>query len=184
MHDNRNNGGVDGATGPEDPTRWSIRFEQSAEIRIGVSNRKQGWEVKLPSLIRWISALLCAVFALSFGLFVWDELGHASNSQSTTAVSGTPVTVARDAHGRIVGATPAEWRVQIDRVNDKLTGPGEDVASHLSAAPSPWAIRGFALIFGVLVFGFAMRMGATWLESSSPGRRPIEQASKLTPGYR
>lgn len=140
--------------------------------------------MKLPSLIRWISALLCAVFALSFGLFVWDEMGHASNSQTTTAVSGTPVTVARDAHGRIISAAPPEWRVQIDRVNDKLTGPGEGVASHLAAAPSPWATRGFALIFGVLVFGFAMRMGATWLESSSTGRGPIEQSSKLTPGYR
>lgn len=184
MHDNRINGGVDDATGPGGPTRRSVRFEQSAEIRIGASNRKQGWEVKLPSLIRWLSALLCAVFALSFGLFVWDELGHASKSQTATAVSGTPVTITRDAHGRIVGAAPAGWRVQLDRVNDRLTGPGEAVASHISAAPSPWAMRGFALVFGVLVFGFAMRMGASWLQSSSLGRRPVEQTTGFTPGYR
>lgn len=140
--------------------------------------------MKLPSLIRWISALLCAVFALSFGLFVWDELGHASKSQTAVAVSGTPVTVTRDSHGRIVSAAPAKWRVQVDRVNDRLTGPGEDVASHLSASPSPWAIRGFALVFGVLVFGFAMRMGASWLESSSFGRKPTEHTTGFTPGYR
>lgn len=141
--------------------------------------------MKLPSLIRWTSACVCAVVALSFAAFVWDELGTASTAQSVTAVSGTPVAVTRDAHGRIVGEPPARWRYELDRVNDTLTAPGEDVARHISAAPSPWAMRGFALIFGVLVFGFALRMGANWAESTRfMQRQPLERETGFTPGYR
>lgn len=141
--------------------------------------------MKLPSLIRWISAVACAVFALSFGMFVWDELGTASTTQTVKATYGTPAVVTRDAHGRIIGEPPARWRYEIDSLSDRLTAPGEDFASHIAATPSPWAMRGFALIFGVLVFGFGLRMGANWVESSRfMQRRPIDPETGFTPGYR
>lgn len=46
-------------------------------------------------------------------------------------------------------------------------------------------MRGFALIFGMLVFGFALRMGANWAESTRfMQRQPLERETAFTPGYR
>ncbi len=140
--------------------------------------------MKLPSLIRWISAVACAVFALSFGVFVWDELGAASDGQKAK-ISGTPTTIARDAHGRMISDGTARWRLELDRFNDALTAPGERVAHQVATVPSPWTIRGFALIFGVIVFGFGLRFGANWLERAGSGRgRHSDSVTGFTPGYR
>ncbi|MGB0872155.1 MAG: hypothetical protein ACPHCI_06885 [Solirubrobacterales bacterium] len=139
--------------------------------------------MKLPSLIRWISAVACAVFAISFGVFVWDELGAASDGQKAK-ISGTPTTITRDTHGRMVSDVPApRWRFELDRFNDMLTAPGESVARQAATVPSPWTIRGFALIFGVIVFGFGLRFGANWLERAGSGRR-ADPVTGFTPGYR
>lgn len=141
--------------------------------------------VKLPELIRWASIVLCAAFALSFTLFAWDELGSASAEQSSSAAGDRVKTVERDAHGRPIAEVPAKWRYELDRFSDRLTAPGESAARHLSANPSPWALRGLSLVFGILVFGIALRFVASWLIGTSPARqRRGGSTGGFTPRFR
>jgi hypothetical protein len=118
--------------------------------------------MSVAGLIRIISLAFCAVVFASFVLFAVDELGQASADASAAA----PAAVARDAHGRMVQSNPI-WRVKIDEAADAITSPGENVAAQLSPTPSPWSQRGFALIFGMVVFGLGLRLLASYYEKSA-----------------
>jgi hypothetical protein len=103
---------------------------------------------------------------VSFGLFFWDELGTASDQQTQLAANGSSVGVTRDAHGRVTTVTPTAPRTRLDQINDTLTSPGEGVAKHITPTPSPWALRGLALVFGLLVFGVGLRLLAGFIENT------------------
>lgn len=121
--------------------------------------------MSVAGLIRIISLAFCAVVLASFVLFAVDELGQASADAS--AASATAVT--RDAHGRMLQSKPT-WRIKIDQAADAVTSPGERVAAQLSPTPSPWASRGFAMLFGIIVFGIGLRFLASYYEKSTFGR--------------
>lgn len=121
--------------------------------------------MSVAGLIRIISLAFCTVVFASFVLFAVDELGQASADASAASAA----VVTRDAHGRMVQSNPI-WRVKIDQAADAVTAPGEKVAAQLSPNPSPWASRGFALIFGMVVFGLGLRLLASYYEKSNFAR--------------
>lgn len=133
----------------------------------------------LSQLIRIASLAVTAVIAVSFGLFVWDELDTASKQQlQLSTPSGVVQTTSRDAHGRLVKAEESKFRTRLDQVNDTLTSPGESIGNKVGDG-NPWTMRGLALIFGLLVFLVLPRLLADWLERGAPattargpGRRP------------
>lgn len=118
--------------------------------------------MSVAGLIRIISLAFCAVVLASFVLFAVDELGQASADASAASAA----IVTRDAHGRMVQSNPS-WRIKIDDAADAITSPGERVAAQLSPTPSPWASRGFALLFGIIVFGVGLRLLAAYYEKST-----------------
>lgn len=130
--------------------------------------------MSVPTLIRWISAILCATMVVSFGLFFWDELGSASKQQTQLAANGASIVVTRDIHGRVNTIPPTKPRMRLDQINDTLTSPGEGIARHISATPSPWALRGLALVFGLLVFGVGMRLLAGFIERTKFRQEEIQ----------
>lgn len=123
-------------------------------------------------LIRIASIVLTAVVAVSFGMFVWDELGSASKNQANLASpTGQQVIIARDIHGRLLSEENGKVRVKLDQANDSLTSPGEAIGKKVGNGNS-WTMRGFAFIFGMLVFLVGLRLLASWVEMhGSPGGR-------------
>jgi predicted PurR-regulated permease PerM len=146
------------------PTRWSDRIEQSAEIRIGVQ-RKQGGQVNAAAgPIRLLSIVLTAIVAISFTLFVWDELGSASKNQAQLASkNGEQIALTRDLHGRLLASENSKLRVNIDKANDAITSPGEQIGKKVGNT-NEWALRGLAFLFGIIVFLIGLRLLASWLE--------------------
>jgi hypothetical protein len=131
--------------------------------------------MNVSGLIRIVSILLTAAVAVSFGLFVWDELGSASKNQAQLATPGAVQTVSvRDVHGRLSPEQNSKIRVNIDRVNDAITSPGESIGRKTGQG-NPWAMRGLAFIFGILVFLVGLRLLAGWIEMSGPA------SAKVTP---
>jgi hypothetical protein len=125
--------------------------------------------MNVSGLIRLISILLTAIVAVSFGLFVWDELGSASKQQTQlAAASGGPQIVSvRDAHGRLAVDENDKLRTNLDKANDTITSAGESVGKKLGNN-NPWAVRGAAFIFGILVCLLGLRLLAIWIEKSGP----------------
>lgn len=121
--------------------------------------------MSVAGLIRIISLAFCAVVLASFVLFAVDEMGQASADASAASAA----VVTRDTHGRMVQDNPT-WRVKIDQASDAVTSPGERLAASMSPTPSPWASRGFALLFGMIVFGIGLRLLASYYEKSAFGR--------------
>lgn len=119
-------------------------------------------------LIRIVSILLTAVVVVSFGLFVWDELGSASKRQAAQATpGGQSVANVRDSHGRLAASENGKFRTNLDKVNDAITSPGESVGRKIGN-DEPWAMRGLAFIFGLLVFLVGLRLLGSWIELRGP----------------
>jgi hypothetical protein len=124
--------------------------------------------MNVSGLIRVVSILLTAIIAISFGLFVWDELGSASKNQAQLASKeGTQVAIVRDEHGRLTADENGKIRVNVDKANDVLTSPGESIGKNLGDG-NAWAMRGLAFFFGLLVFLLGLRAIAAWIEMSGP----------------
>ncbi len=121
-------------------------------------------------LIRIISTLLTVLVIVSYGLFMYDELGTASKNQTSVAANGAAVAVTRDQHGRMTGPETSKARLKIDQVNDAITSPGESIGNTLGKS-NEWAMRTMALIFGLLVFGLGGQLLASYIEKSSVGNR-------------
>lgn len=137
-------------------------------------------------LIRIASLVLTAIVAVSFGMFVWDELGSASKSQANLASpTGQQVIIARDSHGRLLPEENGKIRAKVDQANDAITSPGESIGNKLGDNNS-WTMRGFAFIFGLLVFLVGLRLLATWVEMRDrPGRpQAPNPQQRYTAGYR
>lgn len=141
----------------------------------------------LAGLIRIASLALTAVIVVSFGLFVWDELDTASRTQLQMASpSGVVAVNGRDAHGRLTKPDQSKFRTKLDQVNDTLTSPGEEIGDKIGDG-NPWTMRGFALIFGLLIFLVGPRMLADWTERGTPaggGAKPRDPNAAYTPGSR
>lgn len=126
--------------------------------------------MNVSGLLRIASILLSAIVAVSFGLFVWDELGSASKQQAQLATAGAAqVAVARDAHGRLTSDENGKLRVNLDKANDAITSPGESIGKKFGDS-NAWAMRGAAFFFGMLVFLIGLRALAAWIEMSGPAR--------------
>jgi hypothetical protein len=126
--------------------------------------------MNVSGLLRIASILLSAIVAVSFGLFVWDELGSASKQQSQLATAGgAQVAVARDTHGRLTSDENGKLRVNLDKANDAITSPGESIGKKFGDS-NAWAMRGAAFFFGMLVFLIGLRALAAWIELSGPAR--------------
>lgn len=124
--------------------------------------------MNVSGLLRIASILLSAIVAVSFGLFVWDELGSASKQQAQLAISGgTQVAVVRDTHGRLTADENGKLRVNLDKANDAITSPGESIGKKVGDS-NAWAMRGAAFVFGMLVFLIGLRALAAWIEMSGP----------------
>lgn len=124
--------------------------------------------MNVSGLLRVVSILLSAIVAVSFGLFVWDELGSASKQQAQLASSGgVQAAVVRDQHGRLNADENGKLRVNLDKANDVITSPGESIGKNVGDG-SPWAMRGLAFFFGMLVFLLGLRLIAAWIEMSGP----------------
>lgn len=124
--------------------------------------------MNVSGLLRVASILLSAIVAISFGLFVWDELGSASKQQTQLAsASGAQDLVVRDGHGRLSSDENGKLRVNLDKVNDAITSPGESIGKKLDGS-NAWAMRGAAFLFGMLVFLIGLRLLAAWIEMSGP----------------
>ncbi|MBJ7458244.1 MAG: hypothetical protein JHD02_03555 [Thermoleophilaceae bacterium] len=122
----------------------------------------------LSGLIRVVSIVLSAIVAVSFGMFVWDELGSASKRQALLAAGAGPqVTSTRDAHGRLAAAENGKPRLNLDKANDALTSPGESIGKKFGDN-HPWAMRGAAFLFGILAFLLGLRLLASWIETNRP----------------
>lgn len=122
--------------------------------------------VNVPSLIRALSILLTAIVVVSFVSFVWDEAGTASDNQLTISRPGAVApTIVRDPHGRMEGLKHSKTRLKIDEANDAITSPGEALGDSLGG--NPWALRGLAFVFGILIFFIGLRLLASWLEMSN-----------------
>ncbi|MBJ7331755.1 MAG: hypothetical protein JHC95_17805 [Solirubrobacteraceae bacterium] len=140
------------------------------------------------ALIRLVSILLTAIVVISFGLFVWDELGSASKSQTQlAAANGMQVANVRDTHGRLAVDENGKLRVNLDKANDALTSPGESIGKKFSGG-NAWALRGAAFLFGMLVFLLGLRVLASWIEMSGPasGSLPTQggRGGEFTAGSR
>lgn len=126
-------------------------------------------------LIRIASLVLTAVVAISFGLFVWDELGSASKSQVNLASPSQAVTVSpRDAHGRLLSSENSKIRIKLDQANDSITSPGESIGKKIGNN-NPWTMRGLAFLFGMAIFLVGLRLLASWVEMHSGTPRPNYQ---------
>ncbi|MBI2691602.1 MAG: hypothetical protein HYX29_06645 [Solirubrobacterales bacterium] len=124
--------------------------------------------MNVSGLLRVASILLTAIVAVSFGLFVWDELGSASKQQAQLATSGgARVATARDQHGRLTADENGKLRANLDKANDAITSPGESIGRKLGDG-NVWAMRGAAFVFGMLVFLLGLRALAAWIEMSGP----------------
>ncbi|MGK2877877.1 MAG: hypothetical protein ACSLFF_04810 [Solirubrobacterales bacterium] len=120
--------------------------------------------MNVSGLIRVASILLTAIVAVSFGLFVWDELGSASKNQTQVAAGGSQqVAMMRDTHGRVTSDENSKLRVNLDKANDTLTSPGESIGKKFGDS-HPWTMRGAAFFFGMLVFLLGLRLLASWIE--------------------
>lgn len=110
--------------------------------------------------------LLTAIVVISFVSFVWDEAGTASDNQlRISRPDGTAAPIVRDPHGRMQGLKHSKMRLKIDEASDSVTSPGETLGSSLGG--NPWALRGLAFVFGILVFFVGLRLLATWIEMSN-----------------
>lgn len=137
-------------------------------------------------LIRIASILLTALVAVSFGLFVWDELGSASKNQVNIASSANAAVVTtRDAHGRIQADENSKIRIKLDEANDAITSPGESIGKKVGNG-NPWSMRGLAFIFGMLVFLVGLRLLASWVELHGDPAPPVQRnpQQSYTAGYR
>jgi hypothetical protein len=124
--------------------------------------------MNVSGIIRLISILLTAIVVISFGLFVWDELGSASKSQTALTTPSGQVTVsARDAHGRHTADENGKIRIKLDSANDAITSPGEQIGAKVGNN-GPWAMRGAAFLFGIIIFLIGLRVLAAWIEMSGP----------------
>jgi predicted small integral membrane protein len=124
--------------------------------------------MNISGLIRLVSILLTAIVVISFGMFVWDELGSASKNQTQLAsASGERVLSVRDLHGRLAVTENTTLRVDLDRANDMITGPGESIGRKFGNSEA-WAMRGAAFFFGLLVFLVGLRLLAGYIEMSGP----------------
>jgi predicted PurR-regulated permease PerM len=137
---------------------------------------KEGGQVKAAAgPIRLLSLVLTAIVAISFILFVWDELGSASKNQSELASkSGETVALTRDQHGRLAATENTKLRIDIDKINDAVTSPGESIGKKVGNG-NEWAMRGLAFLFGIALFLIGLRMLASWLELNG------NPAAKVTP---
>lgn len=134
-------------------------------------------------LIRIASIVLSAIVAISFGLFVWDELGAASKNQVNLATPGAAQSqLVRDVHGRALSEENAKVRVMLDRANDSLTSPGESVGKQVGG--NAWSMRFFSFLFGMLVFLVGLRMLANWIELRERPAAPQQPQQNYTAGYR
>lgn len=134
--------------------------------------------MNVSGLLRVVSILLSAVIAISFGLFVWDELGSASKNQAQIASkSGDQVLIVRDEHGRITSDENGKIRVNLDKANDVLTSPGESIGKNAGDG-GPWAMRGAAFFFGMFVFLLGLRLLASWIEMSGPASQTGTQSGR------
>jgi hypothetical protein len=126
--------------------------------------------MNVSGLLRIASIRLSAIVAVSFGLFVWDELGSASKQQAQLATSGgAQVAVVRDTHGRLTSDENGKLRINLDKANDAITSPGESIGKRFGDS-NAWAMRGAAFLFGMIVFLIALRALAAWIEMSGPAR--------------
>lgn len=143
--------------------------------------------MNVSGLIRVVSILLSAIVVVSFGLFVWDELGSASKAQAAlTTPSGQPIANVRDTHGRLTADENGMLRINLDKVNDAITSPGESIGRKTGSG-SPWAMRGLAFLFGFAVFLIGLRLLASWIEMSGPTSSTIApqgRGSAYTSGSR
>jgi predicted PurR-regulated permease PerM len=126
-------------------------------------------DMNVSGLIRVVSIALTAVVVLSFGMFVWDELGSASKHQSQIANEENPTfaPAVRDVHGRLKADENSKLRVNIDKVNDAVTSPGEQIGKNASNS-NIWAMRLASFIFGIALFLIGLRMLASWIEMRGP----------------
>jgi predicted PurR-regulated permease PerM len=134
--------------------------------------------MNISGLIRAVSIILTAIVVVSFGMFVWDELGSASKQQGDIALSDkdNPQFAAkvRDAHGRANVEQNSKLRVNIDKANDAITSPGEAIGKNASNS-NDWAMRLAAFVFGILVFLIGLRLLASWIELSGPTSGKVVQ---------
>ncbi|MGH2960518.1 MAG: hypothetical protein ACRDKE_12995 [Solirubrobacterales bacterium] len=134
--------------------------------------------MNVSGLLRVVSILLSAIVAVSFGLFVWDELGSASKQQAQLAsTGGVQAAAARDLHGRFTSDENGKLRVNLDKANDAITSPGESIGKKLGDS-NPWAMRGMAFLFGMLVFLLGLRLIAAWIEMSGPANQAGVQSGR------
>jgi predicted PurR-regulated permease PerM len=130
--------------------------------------------MNVSGIIRLISILLTAIVAVSFSLFVWDELGSASKNQTQlTTASGQTTLSVRDAHGRHTASENSKLRINIDKANDAITSPGESIGKKVGNN-GPWAMRGAAFLFGMIVFLIGLRLLASWIEMSGPASGSVQ----------
>lgn len=144
----------------------------------------------IPGLIRFISYLLSALVLVSFVSFIWDEGDRASNNQIQIAADNQPLAPdTRDEHGRLTSHKRSSLRENVDTIADAATSPGESLGAALGG--NPWALRGLAFIFGILVYLVALQALANWLEKSNVSsanrqfaRDERDDHDDFTPGYR
>jgi hypothetical protein len=106
--------------------------------------------------LRLAAILVSLVIVVSFGLFVVDESGDASQR----AVAGVSLNhhdekLREHAHGRV--------RELIDDADDQLLSPFSGIASGSSSA---WVRRGVPALIGLLVYG----LGGGYLARFARGR--------------
>lgn len=136
-------------------------------------------------LIRIASIVLTAIVAVSFGMFVWDELGSASKNQANFATGSEQIVTTRDSHGRLLTEENSKIRVKLDQANDAITSPGESIGKK-SGSGNAWSMRGLAFLFGMLIFLVGLRLLATWVEmhGGAGGRTQQPPQQGYTAGYR
>jgi hypothetical protein len=134
--------------------------------------------MNVSGILRLASILLTAIIAISFGLFVWDELGSASKAQTQLATkSGGQIITVRDEHGRINSDENGKIRVNLDKANDAITAPGESIGKKLGDS-SAWPMRFGAFIFGMLIFLLGLRLLASWIGMNGPAAQTGPQGGR------
>jgi hypothetical protein len=106
--------------------------------------------------LHYLSIACCAFLLASFGLFVHDQVSHASAGQAglvATAPEGARVPVDLPAHH-----VPGQPRRFIDAVAGKLTSPFASVVD----SGNPWVRHGIPTLFALAVLGGGLAFLGRW----------------------
>lgn len=104
----------------------------------------------LSALLRIGSRIACLIVAVSFGLFVVNQTGHASTHQqeALAGTNGGPPAPPAQPAGKEGGLHEL-----IDEVASQLTAP---FARITSGSTSQWVVRGVGTVAALLVYGIGV----------------------------